>query len=357
MGYFPGLDDENEEDMTPVSSIAGPATTRDQVMQRISEVRNPSQADSTQGGYDSSAAIDFARQSAQTAGMGRALNALAAGTGFKADNSSYDTMEKQGTDVAEKAMNREALVKKAIEDRRSKEALAGAMGKMKDRAQSETERHNRAMESLAAKNSEVRLAKNRDAEMLPMEDAELVKDLAKKNASKIAISNQIDAVIKNWDSLPDDQKVAQGRQLIKVLNSTEGADAVGTEEAKRLGGKLEFALGNLFNDNPMQFGRDLEGFKEQALGTVAGIRSAIRENQIAQNEAYRRAGVGRQDPDAVPSAKYRKAAPSGDMIESAHASAPQIAPQDLEALKWAKANPKDPRAAGILQRLQAKGLR
>jgi len=118
-----------------------------------------------------------------------------------------------------------------------------------------------------------------DWDKLAPPDQEIAKDLSKKNASKVAIKNQIDAVMSGWDALPEDQKVAQGRQLIKVLNSSEGADAVGSEEAKRLGGKLEFAMGNFTNSNPMQFGRDLGGFKEQATLTSKGLGSAISANQ------------------------------------------------------------------------------
>lgn len=110
-------------------------------------------------------------------------------------------------------------------------------------------------------------------------DQEVVKDLARGNASKLTIKNSIDSVMGGWDKLSDDQKVAQGRQLLKTLNSTQGADAIGAEEAKRLGSKLEFALGNMFNSNPIQFGRDLPGFKEQALATSKNIGSTIDANQ------------------------------------------------------------------------------
>lgn len=114
---------------------------------------------------------------------------------------------------------------------------------------------------------------------IPKPDQDIVTELSKKNAGKISIKNQIDAVMSNWDNLNDDEKVSQGRQLIKTLNSTEGADAVGVDEARRLGGKLEFAMGNLFNSNPIQFGRDLKGFKEQANLTSEAIGKAVNSNQ------------------------------------------------------------------------------
>lgn len=120
---------------------------------------------------------------------------------------------------------------------------------------------------------------------LPIDKKKVVEGLATKNANKTAIKNQIDSVISQWDNLSEDQKVASGRQLLKTLNSTEGADAIGTEEAKRLGSKLEFAMGNLTNGNPIQFGRDLQGFKEQAMNTSKAIEDAVLSNQkiIDQN--------------------------------------------------------------------------
>jgi len=123
---------------------------------------------------------------------------------------------------------------------------------------------------------------------LPQDKQEVITGLAKKNASKISIANQIDSVMGNWDSLSKDQKLAQGRQLLKTLNSTEGADAIGTDEANRLGSKLEFAMGNLTNSNSIQFGRDLSGFKDQATITSQSIKDAIKSNQRVIDQNYGR---------------------------------------------------------------------
>lgn len=158
---------------------------------------------------------------------------------------------------------------------------------------------------------------------LPLDQKKIVEGLATKNASKESIKNQIDAVMSGWDNLSEDQKVAQGRQLLKTLNSTEGADAIGAEEANRLGAKLEFALGNVFNSNPMQFGRDLEGFKEQANLTSKSIGSAIESNKQTIGKA-----MGRQ-------------------------TLPSISEADA-AFKWAKQNPNDPRASKIMKELGVK---
>lgn len=118
-----------------------------------------------------------------------------------------------------------------------------------------------------------------DLKNIPAQDRETVLGLTKKNVDKETIANSIDSVMNKWDNLSEGEKLKQGQQLIKVLNSTQGADAVGTEEAKRLANKLEFAMGNLTNNNPIQFGRDLEGFKKDAKITSSNIRDSIKMNQ------------------------------------------------------------------------------
>lgn len=141
--------------------------------------------------------------------------------------------------------------------------------------------------------------KDRTGENLPLDAKKTVETLASKNAGKVAIKNQIDAVMTNWESLSDDQKVAAGRQLLKTLNSTEGADAIGAEEAKRLGSKLEFAVGNLTNSNPIQFGRDLPGFAEQARNTSAAIGRAVDRNQAEIDRTMGRRPVARFEQDVL----------------------------------------------------------
>lgn len=168
---------------------------------------------------------------------------------------------------------------------------------------------------------------------IPDDQKHYVDTLATKNANKIAIANQINSVLSNWDNLPDDQKVTQGRQLIKVLNSTEGSDAVGAEEAARLGGKLETAFGNFTNSNPMQFGRDLEGFKEQARLTAEGIKGAANLNQKEIDRIYGRSSSGSNQAMSTPE------------------NSQQVA---KSAIQWAMANPKDPRSKKVLDKVMNK---
>lgn len=139
---------------------------------------------------------------------------------------------------------------------------------------------------------------NKDIQKLPEEDQIVVKDLARKNTDKIAIKSQIDAVLNKLPNLSEDQQLQQGRQLIKVLNSTQGADAVGAEEAKRLAGKLDFAMGNVFNNNPIQFGRDLKGFFQDAKITSDSLGESVKQNNNIIKNAYSRVGL-QKDPSAI----------------------------------------------------------
>lgn len=145
--------------------------------------------------------------------------------------------------------------------------------------------------------------KVQSGENLPLDQKKMVETLSSKNANKIAIKNQIDAVMSNWDNLSEDQQVAAGRQLLKTLNSTEGADAIGSEEAARLGSKLEFAMGNFANSNPTQFGRDLKGFAEQARNTSKSIGNAVGMNQGQIDSIMGRSQLsGRPSDPITPSA-------------------------------------------------------
>lgn len=116
-------------------------------------------------------------------------------------------------------------------------------------------------------------------EALPPDKQRIATDLASKNANKISIVNQIGSFLDNWDSWDEKEKLQQSKEMIKVLNSKEGQDAVGAEESKRLAGKLNFAYGNFTNDNPVQWGRDIEGFKNDAFNTYNSMTDAINSNQ------------------------------------------------------------------------------
>lgn len=139
-------EEDDEEDLlkdgpAPASTIAGPQTQSDQVKQRIAAVRGggapeisgpssaPSQDDSDNApafdlgpkpmGADPSqmgAAQQFAQKNALSAGIGRSLNALAAGTGYKPDNSEADAAEKQGQNAIAQAQTIGKSQQQAVKD-------------------------------------------------------------------------------------------------------------------------------------------------------------------------------------------------------------------------------------------------
>lgn len=100
--------------------------------------------------------------------------------------------------------------------------------------------------------------------MLPRDKQIDVERTVGKVVDRRQIKHDIDAGLAQLDdpTISDDAKVAIGREMLKTLNSVQGSDAIGHEEAQRLGAKLQFAFGNFTNDNPTQFGRDIPGFTE-----------------------------------------------------------------------------------------------
>ena len=83
-------------------------------------------------------------------------------------------------------------------------------------------------------------------------------------------------------NLPEDQKIKVGQSLFKLLNSAEGADAVGAEEAKRLGSYLEYQKGN-FTDPGAFWGRDVNGFTDQVRNYRDVLDGRIRRNEEMAN--------------------------------------------------------------------------
>lgn len=168
--------------------------------------------------------------------------------------------------------------------RQSQERLLNAMKRDAIGSDIEVDRARiRKMEADAATNSRrasaaERAAKSREAD-LPRDAAKAVEVLQTNNAKKISIRNQLRGALDQMrNASSEDQKIVIGRQMLKTLNSTEGADAIGVEEANRLGGLLEYQILNIRNPGPM-FGRDVKEFERQVEATIRGIDSAVRANE------------------------------------------------------------------------------
>lgn len=115
-----GMGTADTTDAEPVDTIAGPQSNSARVKQKIMRDRNPAESQPEVPAAPAQMApsqfeLDpevrkSAADSQLYAGLGRAVNAIASGTGYKADNSGYDAMDKD----AEKSLDRAALVKKMI---------------------------------------------------------------------------------------------------------------------------------------------------------------------------------------------------------------------------------------------------
>lgn len=114
---------------------------------------------------------------------------------------------------------------------------------------------------------------------------EETKPIQTNTGTKIGIINQIDSTVASMNDPKIDEatKVRLGNQLLKVLNSTEGKDAVGAEEAERLGDTLVYHLGlnpvNLFDPTKKFIGRNLPGFIDQATQTSNNLKTAVNSNR------------------------------------------------------------------------------
>lgn len=132
----------------------------------------------------------------------------------------------------------------------------------------------------------------------------VLEGVAKKTADITIVRNQIDAALKELSNpkATEQMKIQVGRQLLKTLNSPMGADAVGAEEAKRLGGYLEYTIDPATKGlNPFNWGPNLEKFKEQATMTKNQLDSAIKENESLKDKYFQEAGIERPVSKTMPS--------------------------------------------------------
>lgn len=168
----------------------------------------------------------------------------------------------------------------------------------------------KAQRGLIGANTTKALTPTETAKDLPIDVKAEVGALSTKNANKISVANQIGSYLEQFrNAKTDDDKARIGGQMLKVLNSPEGADAIGVEEAKRLGDALEYNIfdvkaglgakpGNLV-------GRDLPGFERQVQATYDAIKGSVDQNR---SEVGRLLGRPASQPESA-----RTTAPAGGM--------------------------------------------
>lgn len=165
---------------------------------------------------------------------------------------------------------------------------------------------------------------------LPDDVKQFVQKTGERVGTQVSIANELNTFIDQWETLSEDEKLQQGRELMKTLNSAQGADAVGAEEVKRLGAKLEFATGNVFSSNPLQLGRDLDGFYQDVINSQAKVAKTANANR----DQMRQAIIQRSIP-TVAVAKEKKASSGrtavGATPKGSPPPIPQYSPEDLKA--------------------------
>lgn len=241
------------------------------------------------------AASEAANRRELTGQLGTSLQQLI--HGISGSNQPLDNSINQGIIAsANEPIAKDAANQKSIRDYLEKKYEMGLKKQSLDKENKmleETLRHNRAEESMAG--TKLGLEAKKMANQIPDQVKPAADELSKSVVSKVSIAQQIDAAVDKMESVTDDQKLQIGRELLKVLNSTEGKDAVGAEEVKRLGSKLEFAYGNFTNSNPTQFGRDISGFITDARNKSAIVKDASRRSK----ETYKSI-TGKEFPIEIP---------------------------------------------------------
>jgi hypothetical protein len=125
-------------------------------------------------------------------------------------------------------------------------------------------------------------------ERLPVENQEQIKDLSKGVAARTQIQKDIESALELLEStdVPEDQKVVIGLNLAKTLNSTQGKDAVGAEEVKRLVSYLEPVT--LLGPGGPRLGRDLGSFTNQVKLKSAEIGQSVAKQKAQIDQLYGR---------------------------------------------------------------------
>jgi hypothetical protein len=151
----------------------------------------------------------------------------------------------------------------------------------------ERERDRQTMIENAKLRNESNLNPNAKAyNALPEPQKIAVKELSTSAAKKQVISNQIEGFLDQWKkSSSNAEKTRVGQQMIKLLNSTEGQDAVGAEEARRLANELEPYTWKSPTGLP-RLGQDLKGFENRIEAVRNSLMNAVKTNQAQVMDIY-----------------------------------------------------------------------
>ncbi len=138
------------------------------------------------------------------------------------------------------------------------------------------------------KTNEYNRSDKKKFDLLPEDNKKFIDKLATDNTNKIAIRTQIASTLEllSDPNIPIKDKLTQAKALTKTLNSQNGADAVGVEEANRLTERLNIFSLNPFSEGGVRLGSpDMKGFTQQVSNTLGTLDNSIKTNASLIDQA------------------------------------------------------------------------
>lgn len=152
------------------------------------------------------------------------------------------------------------------------------------------------LKGLQVQGAKVDLQKKQAAaefENVPKDKQVQVEKLSGKVADRKQIKSDLDSALTQLDDpkLSEDEKLIVGREIIKTLNSTQGQDAVGAEESKRLASLLEYKILPRIGEPGNTFGRDVKLFTTQVRNNAARVGKSAETMQAEVDGLLGRGGL------------------------------------------------------------------
>lgn len=172
--------------------------------------------------------------------------------------------------------------------------------------------------------------KQRNANATQDMNRDIQKDFVKRNIQLASVKTAMDSALAqlNDPNKSEEEKVKVGQGLLKLLNSAEGADAVGAEESKRIGGYLEYQKGNFFEPGKF-WGRDLPSFISQVQNNSDLLADRIKRNEMTAQGV----GLGQSIAEVVAPPKAEVPAPIVQKIQTMNPDQKAQRLQELRARK------------------------
>lgn len=235
-----------------------------------------------------------------------------------------DLFGKRTQEYQDKLAMEQAKVAKELEnqafDRKLKEQqLAASQAEMKRKGYESQRDFELKKQELAIKAAEAGTPENKLQ----------IAELAKKQAGLYSVKQGMDTALKQLSDpkVSEVQKIKVGQGLLKLLNSAEGSDAVGAEEARRIGSFLENKIFNITQPGSM-FGRDMDEFVKQV-----ATNSQVLGDRMAQVQEGIKALKGGASLTSVPSLQYEQYTPVRTTPKQAAAATQGATTQKEDAAK------------------------